>query len=139
MPPVHYEYKYDEHEPWKVERIRRVLQQMRRNEADTEEMKLFRATHPKLATMALQPESAEILEVMLHARSQIENGTMTTDDANVHIQVTLFEENRKRAAAGTATAAAGTAAAAAGTTTERLQKTPPVPPPSPPKIEEVDE
>lgn len=114
-----YEWKYDEHEPWKVRRIQKVIAHMRQGGGDTEEVRLFRSAHPTLATMASQPEAAAMLDVMLEARRKVETGELTDEAATLHVQGAVFTANKERAQQG-----------AEGPKTPR--------PPSPPKIEEVD-
>ena len=115
-----YEWKYDEHEPWKVQRIQRALARIRQGGGDTdEEVRLFRSTHPTLAALAALPESADMLEVMLDARRKGETGELTDEGATLHVQNAVFAANKQRAQQGDASH-------------------PPRRPPSPPKIEEVD-
>ena len=98
MPTTYFEYKYDEHEPWTANRIRAVIQHMRQGGGDTGEVRLFRKTHPTMAVMALQPEASTVLDMMIECRSKVEAGEMTTDDANVQVQIAVFEGNKRRAA-----------------------------------------
>ena len=95
---VHFRYVYDEHVPWKVERLRGAIARLRANpEDDSEEVRSFRATHPKMAELALMPEATSSIEYMLTCREDIETGTASFADVSAQVQETVLRANQVRA------------------------------------------
>lgn len=93
-----YNYEYTEHEPWKVERMRKAISLLREGKYSDPEVKAFRGDHPNLACMVRNADADAFrgVELMMQVREKVERKEITKEQSNALVQAALLEMNRSR-------------------------------------------
>lgn len=93
-----YNYEYEEHEPWKVERMRKAIALLKEGKYSDPEVKAFRSHHPNMACMVRNADANAFrgVELMMQVREQVERKEITKEQSSALVQAALLEMNRSR-------------------------------------------